>query len=345
MKLTHPEWGEFHSAFFFSFGPVELLDQSTDAFDPNRELRSVHLNYLMPEREGEEIVWRVRTLTNASFLKQLRLQLDLPSWANFELLTLRLPEESASNEVSVFLRTGSGIVQDYFHLNLKDRDVLAFALNKKPVLKEPLKLSAFKTRYDFSNQVFDAAFIIGQEGELSRQTILKGQFAKDRMRSILLGENQAESVFSYKTQDPKEFVASLIKEYHWSEKSVRFFELDTTLEVISVFENETKTFSAPLYRTSFVQGSTFSLRFNPMLARDAQGELVPSLYVDNTALFSPTFYMWMVDQDKVYVPVKHSFEVPSHCLAMNPLLYKKQSHAVLFCKGQNGPESIELVAF
>lgn len=345
IKLSHPEWGEFHSALFLSFGPAELIDQSTDDFDPNRELRGVHLNYLMPEREGSEVIWRVRTLTNASFLKQLRSQLNLPSWANFELLTLRLAEESSSNEVSVFLRTGSGIVQDYFHLNLEARDVLAFALNKKPILKKPLKLTSFKTRYDFSNQVFDAAFIISEEGELTRQTILKGQFAKDRMRSILLGDNQTESIFSYKTQDPKEFVASLIKEYHWRDKSVRFFELDTTLEVISVIDNQTKIFSAPLYRTSFVQGSTFSLRFNPMLARDVKGELVPSLYVDNTALFSPTFYMWIVDQEKVYVPVKHSFEVPSHCLAMNPLLYRKRSHAVLFCKGQNGPESIDLVAF
>ena len=345
IEITHPEWGSIYTPVFLSYGPVEPVDQSTDAFDPDRALTGVHLNFMMPDKEGDELVWKVRSFTKAGLQKKLRSELGLPSWAKFELLTLRLPEENESGDITLLFRTGSGIIQDYYQLTLKGEEFLFSANSNPTTYKKNLDIRSFKTKFDFSNQAFDVAFVLNDDGDVSRQTILKGQFAKDRMRSLLLGSDQVKSQYSYQTQDPREFIASLIKEYHYSSKSVRFYELDTTLEVVVNENGSEEKFSAPIYRTSFVQGSTFSLRFNPMFAVNEKGELAPSLYVDNSALFSPTLYMWLVTETKVYVPVKHSFEIPKECQAMNPAFYQKQPYAVLFCKGQNGPETIELVAF
>lgn len=345
IQINHPEWGPIHTAVFLSYGPLEPKDQSTNVFEADRSMNGVHLNFMMPERENGKIVWKVRSFTKSGVQKKMRSQLNLPSWAKFDFLTLRLSEESASGEIKVLFRTGSGIIQDYYHLVLTSEDFLNASLSSSTSFSHSLDIRGFETKFDFSNQVFDSAFVLNDQGDILRATILKGQYSQDRMRSLLLGEDQVITSFSYKTQDPRDFIGSLIKEYYYASQSVRFYELDSTLEVVKTEDGSEKRFSAPLYRTSFIQGSMFSLRFNPLFSYDEKGNLVPSLYVDNSALFSPTLYMWLVTDEKVYVPVKHSFEVPKGCQAMNPLYHQKQAYVVLFCRGQNAPETIELVAF
>lgn len=345
ISFNHPEFGDIHSLVFLSRGPLEPVDQSQDIFDPKRELLGVHLNFLMPQREGDTIVWKVRSLTKAGFQKKMRSLLGLASWAKFDLLSLRLNHEASMGKVSLLLRTGSGIVQDYYHLNISGGDLLSSALNPAKYLPAAIDLTYFKTSYDLGNQVFDTAFTIDELGELSTRTNVLGQFAKDRMRSLLLGEQDVLSNFSYRTKDPREFIASLIKEYHWVDKTVRFYELDTTLEVVWSEKQQERVFSAPLYRTSFVQGSTFSLRFTPLVQVDDQGEVTPTLYVDNSSLFSPTIYMWVGTREKVYVPLRYSFEIPRNCRAMNPALMEKRSYAVLFCGEEEDSPSVEVVAF
>lgn len=345
LKINHPQWGEIFIPAFLNYGPLEPQDQTSDVFDTNPSLVGTHLYFLMPELQGSEVIWKVRSFTKSGVQKKLRSILNLPSWAKFEFLNLRLLEESSSGEIQLLFRTGSGVVQDYYHLHLTGKELLESAFGKPEEFLSQLKITPFTTKFDFSNQSFDAAFVLNDEGEISRKTVLRGQYSRDRVRSLLLGTHQVEDQYSYRTNDPREFVASLIKEYHYPDKSVRFFELDTVLDVVVNTEMGEKRFSAPLYRTSFIQGSMFSLRFNPMFSFDEEGRPAPSLYVDNSTLFSSTFYMWVATADKVYVPVKHSFEIPQGCQAMNPMFHQKQPYAVLFCKGQNGPETIELVAF
>ena len=346
IQVEHPEFGLISIPIFLSRAPVEGIDQSKDVFDPNPLLTGGHIHFLWPHPVEGKVIWRVRTLSKAGLLKKLREQLALPSWEKFEFLNIRLNDEDKTGELSVLFRIGSGILQHYYHLHLRGNDFLESAHSAPLSKSKDLKLRAFYSSLDFSNQAFDSAYVISEDDEtVSRKTILRGQFSKNKMRSLLLGEESVLENFSYTTKDPSAFIGSLVKEFHLPDQSVRFFELDTTLEAVVGKEGVKQVFSAPIYRTSFIQGSTFSLRFIPLASRGNHGKLMPTLYVDNSGLFSPTLNMWAVSDERLYVPVKYAFEIPGHCQAMNPFFSQSESYAVLFCKGQNGTESIELVSF
>lgn len=317
LKVQHPQLGELFLPVFISKGPAETIDQIIDPFNPASIINSTHLNFLWPTDNG----LMARTYTDQVFRENINIQLNIPSYSLFSPLTLRLEDERPDNIIKAFVQ----VEKDYYHLFIGAEDLIQSAKIIEFPKPSELYLKPFQTTLDFSNQAFDESIDLYND-EIKQGTIVRGLFSKDRMRIVSLGDDKVENSRYYSTSDPREVIASLIKRFKTTEGFYDFFELDTLLEVVA----EERTFSASLYRTSFIQGSNFTLLHAPVLARDRNQKIIPAIYVDNSNLFSASFYLRTLTS-KLSIPLRYSFKVPSGCSTMDPFIKNNQTFSVIKC--------------
>jgi len=341
LKVSTPKLGTFYMPVSIAKGNVEKIDQNQDPFEVNPSLPGTHLTYLWPEINDQKIHWKLRTFTNDQTQKKIKQSLRLPTWMEFDLLTIK---NSDPTKITVLFRTGTSQNEKNYFWDLNSHHFEIHA-ERSSLFFKPEEIRPIYTSLSFLNQAFDNGIQL-KDQELTTTLILKGQFSKDRYRVLNIEEDKVFSL-AYKTSDPREFISSLIKFFSLKDKTISIFELDTELEISMDSDEGKKVFSTSLYRSSFIQGTKFSLRFQALTALNPEGELIPTIYVDNSKLYHSTLQMWAIEQDKIFTPLKFSYSIPKNCLSLNPAWEKNQTSAVIYCRpDQSTPlETIRTVRF
>jgi hypothetical protein len=70
---------------------------------------------------------------------------------------------------------------------------------------------------------------------------------------------------------------------------------------------------------SFLPGSRMSELYIPMTILNREGEMQPAIYVDATSLTGNNIYLLTKVGDELVAPVDMSLNIPSNCVAKNPL--------------------------
>jgi hypothetical protein len=89
---------------------------------------------------------------------------------------------------------------------------------------------------------------------------------------------------------------------------------------------------APIYRTSYLPGATFSQSYSPVIvAKDGRDHL--GFFVDYSFVFMPSMHAWIPASEfgKTYAPIKYSYQLPADCFSKNPVRINGTQALVMQC--------------
>ncbi len=327
-QYQSPSLGLIAVPVFFTEGTIPSADQNPDVFAFEQNTSAWRLYYLEPTLDAEKIIFQTRSFFNYRSLKELRKTLGLSAAVDLLIQNSLSQSEADYNkgQVRILSSSGSGIVRQYFILNISSTSL------------QNQEVEIVKADYqglDLLKQVIDETLTSDASGESVGSNIV-GVFTQTKSRAIVLNRHTGfaniANVLPFNLLDPYERILGLVKTFEVNNESISFYEADTRLNAVGTRNGKSFNVDSPIYRSSFLPGQFFTQRFFPMFVGKDINK-TPALYVDNTLLFSPTIAAWTLNErNELIVPLRLSFEVPEGCKAMNPAKFISGYALTLLCR-------------
>lgn len=321
VSLTSSALGTVKAPVFWSTGLIPSKDKNPNVFEFEKQSRRERLYYFEPVIENGVALAQTRLFNNSDFEKSFRKQNKLSVKDDF---TVHFPQWNSAlndNAIKLVVSYGNGVKRQYRRVVIQD------------LLTREYTTEAFDNAgLDMQGEGPDEAMISNAD-QLLRGTSLIGIYSQTKARTAYMSDDEIEPVLLTELTDPRERLLSHVKSFKNDDGYYSFFETDTTLAVTSrLSSGATRQAEAPIFRFSFLPGRLFSQRLIPLLVGSEQR---PGVYINNQIVYSPTVYVWTVNQNgELTIPLRHSYVIPESCQALNPTR-EGVAKLVLACRNQD----------
>jgi cell wall-associated protease len=330
MPVQTKLYGKIALPVFVSEGELPQANQLTGVWDNRDTMIKNRLYYLEPEQTENGIELITKVIDDKKFTENLRENLNINWDSSVRVLSLFNQSNTDLQQgiTRALISVGQGWDRQSYQIDLFSKD--NYRVRKIEMGHTRLEERVLNTVINLDGETPDYysadSFVGFYTKTVAEVTLLNKTTSEDSTSNF---EKSFSQVYTHKgrTDHLLGFLSNYVKDNNF----YSFFQSRNTLVMLVRAEDgETKVFSKPIIRFSFLPGSVFNELFSPIVTKES-GKMTPALYVDGTDITANRVHVLSAREDKLISPIKYSVLVPRNCKIMHPTqIGELKAHAYTF---------------
>jgi hypothetical protein len=299
--------------YFIGTGALPDEDQIFDPWKP-KDSSVLRRIYRLDVVVGEHVEFKARTQMNSKFvdivkekLKDSIAQTIALADTNVQIIQLLTQDANdySHSTVKALVSVGLGYYRENALLTFNGLD---FDVSVQENITERLEASAHHPVYSMESETLNTS---AQNAFVS--------FLTDDLVTMTSVEGNSELSTSFRMRNENDRIMSFLALFQKGNVQTSVLETVDYIMMVESTGDVQKSLKRKVKKFSFLPGSRMSELYIPITILNRDGEMQPAIYVDATSLTGNNIYLLTKIGDELVAPVDMSLNIPSNCVAKNPL--------------------------